>query len=383
MLPLFLTPVGVKSIMRSRVFGLLLLSLLLHDISLSAQDLDQLRSRATKLWQLRQDTNKLEALNIIEPQTRADYIQWKEAPILSYTITGFEFTGEANRVHVLIKVHSIIPNIGEIDRVVKEEWVFKDGDWFMRAFKEPKLAGPEDAVNPEPPAAPKFQITKNLIDVGRHPQGDQEDGRIAFKAERREIVVVRPLQTVTGLSIGSPTWTSPSEGFIPYQWDMTMLSRDVDQKVALEVTGTSDVRTSVDVQFRAQIDGKIAFKQVPELIDPSRGGDVQIQMQNLMKTPVRIVGVRTQNRVYVVDDDIPTSIEPGKAARLLIHYVGQTEPAAATIGLILEEPFVDSPVVTIPLNIKLSEPAPAPSPTREELDRLRKQAGPIPNLPVK
>src|SRR6185436_4264066 len=112
MLPLFLTSVGVKSIMRSRVFGLLLLSLLLHCISLSAQDLDQLRSRATKLWQLRQDTNKLEALNIIEPQTRADYIQWKEAPILSYTITGFEFTGEANRVHVLIKVHSIIPNIG-------------------------------------------------------------------------------------------------------------------------------------------------------------------------------------------------------------------------------------------------------------------------------
>src|SRR5207249_1746790 len=103
---------------------------------------------------------------------------------------------------------------------------------------------------------------------------------------------VRPLQSAPGLALGGAVWTNPSQGYIPYHWDTTLLSRDVDQKITLEVMAPGNMRASTELQFRARIDGKIAFKQMPEIVDPSRGGDVQIQMQNVSKTPVKIQGIR-------------------------------------------------------------------------------------------
>src|ERR1051326_9596705 len=114
---------------------------LLYASSSFAQDLGQLRERALKLWDLRQKGNRLEALQLIEEKTRQTYLQVTEAPFSDFKLSGFEFTDDPNRMEVLVKVHTLVPKIGEIDKVVREPWVWQNGTWFMRAQPMPSLFG--------------------------------------------------------------------------------------------------------------------------------------------------------------------------------------------------------------------------------------------------
>src|SRR5436190_24280163 len=88
-----------------------------------AQDLSQLQDRATKLWDLRKQANKLDALQLIDPQTRQTYLQGNEPPIISFKVTGLEFTDDHNRIVVVAKIRQVLPQIGEMDLVVREPWI--------------------------------------------------------------------------------------------------------------------------------------------------------------------------------------------------------------------------------------------------------------------
>src|SRR5207253_9470887 len=63
----------------------------------------------------------------------------------------------------------------------------------------------------------------------------------------------------------------------------------------------------------------------------SKAGQVELQIQNLSTKPLKILSVNSYNRAYVVDDDIPESIEPGKSGRLLIRYSAQLEPEGVSL----------------------------------------------------
>src|SRR5205823_11899653 len=103
--------------MRSRFYSLVLVSILLWGPPLFGQDLGQLLARASKLWEFRKQSNRLDALPFIDPETRKVYLQWNETPISSFKLSGVEFTEHPDHVFMLVKIHSLLPNIGEIDRV--------------------------------------------------------------------------------------------------------------------------------------------------------------------------------------------------------------------------------------------------------------------------
>ena len=128
-----------------------------------------------------------------------------------------------------------------------------------------------------------------------------------------------------------------------------------------------------------RINAKVAFKQVPEVLDTSQGGNVELQIQNLTSKPLKVLSVVSQNRTFTIDDDIPPSIGPGKSGRLLIHYAAQSEPAAATIVLSLSETFGRSPLTVVPLNIKMST-GDKDDPVKREVERIIKTT-PKPALP--
>src|SRR5262249_6504835 len=150
-------------------------------------------------------------------------------------------------------------------------------------------------------------------------------------------------------------WTTPSEGYLPYGWGTLLISQNVNETVALEATATDDSRLSVQVRFRAQIDGKIGFKQLPQIIDPGKNGRVELYLQNLSAQPLKILGVMSYSRAYVVDDSVPTLIESGKSGRILIRYVSQAQVSGAAIGFVFSEDFAGRPITTVPLNVKLPE----------------------------
>jgi hypothetical protein len=339
-----------------------------------SQDLDQLPGRVSQLWEFRKNMNKVDALPLIDPETRKIYLQWNEPPFSAFTVTGIEFTGTPANVNVVLKVHALLPRIGEIDRIVREPWIWKDGAWFMRAKTTPTLFD-TDEDKPAAPVVPEFKITNTTIDLGRHAQGEKLEGKISFTAVRDDIVVIRPIQRVAGLAIGSPVWTSPTEGYMPYQWDTTLISEDIKQSIGLEATATSDGRKSVDLNFQGRIDGKIRFTQTPGVVDTATAGQVELQMQNLTKSPIKIVSLSSNNPSYVIDENIQDTMEPGKSTRLLIRYTAQTEPVSTSLTLVLSESVGPSPFTIVPINIKQPEPK---KPTTYQPEDLKKILNTVP-----
>jgi hypothetical protein len=282
-----------------------------------AQDLGQLTHRAEQFWEYRKQLNRVDALQFVEPETRKEYLQTTEYPIGSYKIAGLEFPDDfPKHVDVLVKVHGVVINMGEMDWIAREAWVWKDGQWFMQASaaKRSSLFG-SDAQNTPAPET-EFKVDQTLVDVGQHTQGDKVEGKIIFRAPRNEIRTIRPLQDISGLAIGSPFWTDATNAYLPFTWQMTLLSHNISQSVTLQAITTTDRRIPVSVEFRAKITGKIGFKQVPEIIsDPHRNGELELQLQNLSTKPLKILSVMSYNPVYVVDEHVPESIDLNQVYR--------------------------------------------------------------------
>jgi len=348
-----------------------------------SQDLQQLQNRARQLWQFRSEQKKIEAIELIEPATRNLYLQLNEIPFSSFKISGFDFTDDLTRVDVLTRIHALVPQIGEMDKVVRETWIWKDGKWLMHAEPFKSMSTMFDSVAGEKssaPIAPDFKVKQATIDVGRHVQGDTIEGKIAITGNRDVIRTIRPLQKISGLSIGLPVWTSASEGYLTYRWETMLLSQNIDQKIQLEAIANNDATVAVEMQFRARIDGVVRFKQVPEIVDPLKSGQLELQLENLSKTPLKILSVMAYNPAYVVDEDVPPVIEPSKTGRLLVRYSSQAEPAGASIGLVLSEEIGHVPSVTVPLNVQLPEAKKPAGYTQEEIKKLLPAQ---PQLPTK
>ena len=368
----------MKSVHRRILFAFLCVCL--SSPYLIAQDLAQLASRVSELWQFRQQGNRVGTLSLIEPQTQNEFLQANDSPIISFKISAIEFTDDdPNQLNVVVKVRSAVAQLGEVDRSVRETWVWKDGKWLMRYTPAPRGIFDSSTENrPATPGLPEFKLVNSVIDVGRHAQGALVEGKIPFQAKRGELVVIRPIQNLPGLSISSPFWTSASEGYLSFQWETTLLSKNVDQTIDLEAIATSETRVSATIRFRARIDGKIGFTQVPEVIDPAKAGKVELVIENLTAKPLKMLSVISQNRAYVVDENVPELIAPGKSGRLLINYSAQPQPAGASLALAFSEPISTSGTIRVPLNIRLGDEARPRSYTPQELKKL---VSPAPALP--
>ena len=324
--------------------------------SVFGQDLNQLTTRVSKLWEARSKENRVEVLQLIDPETLNTYLRLPpENPFSAYKISGIEFTDDPTHVYVLLTVRGLIANIGELDRTVREPWVWKNGQWLMQSKLPPSLFESDVEKRAPAPVEPEFQVAETIIDIGRHAQGETVEGKIPFKAVREDIRVIRPLTRIPGLAIGSPVWADGKSGYLPYRWETILLSQDINQKTQIEALATSDGKTAVEVEFRARIAGKVGFKQVPEVVDPANAGEVELQIQNLTAKPLKILSALSRNSAYVIDENVPPSIDPGKTGLLKIRYLAQTQPAGATLGLVLSEELSPSGITNVPLNVKLPE----------------------------
>src|SRR5262249_33427826 len=159
---------------------------------------------------------------------------------------------------------------------------------------------------------------------------------------------INALARLSGLFIAAPVWTTPSEGFLSYRWETTVVWSDVNETVPLEVLGINDSRTSIDIRFQMQIDGKVAFKQTPELIDTAQAGQAELEIRNLSATtPLKILSVLSHSPAFAIGDDIPESIAPGASGTLKIRYSAQTRPTGASIALVLSETLGPAPTLGI------------------------------------
>jgi hypothetical protein len=374
--------------MMIRRFKLLLISLavtFLTSSTLSGQDFGKLRERVLKLWELRQKGDKLAALQFVEPQSQNAFLQLDPPPILKVDPNiGFRFTDNPNLISVTVDVQLLVdPKFGEAHVSVQQKWEWRNRNWFMTieppTGKTPGfLLDTTDRAAPEKPR--EFHLTNAVLDLGLHMQGENVTGQIPFQAKRDDIFIVRAFQTPKGLYIQQPVWTKPEEGYIPYVWDTLLVWEDLPkQTVRLEVTDVNDLKTTVELEVSGRVDGKIAFAQMPEIVDPAKEGELELQFRNLMDTPLKLLTVSSSNPAYRVTQAAQDTILPGMYGLVRVHHSAQADPTAAALNFEFAEHPV-TPLVTVPLNVKLPAPAPATSSyTREQLEKIRGQI-PLPVL---
>jgi hypothetical protein len=345
------------------------------------QDLSQLQTRVSKLWEARSRLSRAEALKFIEPETQDVYLQQTETPVSSFKISSIEFGDDPTRVRVSVIVHGVTAGLAEMDRVVRDTWVWKDGQWLMHAASASSMFDSDPAQKAALPVPVDFRFNQSVIDIGKRSQGEVAEGTLPFHGSRMDIRTIRPLQTITGLAFGAPVWRSASEGDLPYRWETTLLSEGLNQTVTMEVLTTSANRGMAEIQVRARIDGKISFKQVPELVDPMKApGQIELQVKNLSNKTLKILGVTISNPPYVIDENVPETIEPGKTGKLLVRYATAT-PAGASLNFVFSENLAGMPITTVPLHTQIRQEKRATNYTVDDFKEFAPKQTPAVTLP--
>src|SRR5690349_15756769 len=90
------------------------------------QDLGQLKERVSKMWEARARLNRTEVLKFIDAETQNAYLQLNEVPASSFKILAIEFTDNPSQVYVPVNVRGVAAGLAEMDRIVRDAWVWKD-----------------------------------------------------------------------------------------------------------------------------------------------------------------------------------------------------------------------------------------------------------------
>ena len=92
---------------------------------------------------------------------------------------------------------------------------------------------------------------------------------------------------------------------------------------------------------------------------------LDLVIENLSKEPLRIVSVVSNNLAYQIVNDVPEVIPPGQSGRLHVSYGAQENATGASLDLMLSATLTASPIIRVPLQIKLPKQSAAPTITQE------------------
>jgi hypothetical protein len=333
------------------------------------QNLDRLQDRAKRFLSLRAASNKAEAVAYVELNKRNDYLN-RTPPLMSNPqVLALEFTNDQKVVYVSYKATFMIPEVGSFTTTVREPWIWNGKDWFL-TFEEigsPLSSGTRPPI--EPPKPVRFDLPVTQLDFGKHLQGELIKQTIQFSADRDDVRLFDlEGDSAPGLSI-NPVWDSKQGGSIEVMIDTTLLNKDVDYTLELQAVGWESQRTSRPIHLKAEIESRLRFSQVPEVIDPLKDGTVELHVENLSNIPLKIDSMMSGNPAFRVANDLYPSADPGKTLTIVVKYLAQTEPLGAAVFLRSTEPVLGGRYFSIPLKMKLPVPA-EPTYSKEQLEKF-------------
>src|SRR5262245_54970936 len=98
--------------MRKSIFSLSLISIVFTGSLSLGQDLNRLHDRVKKLWELRQQENKLGALQLVEPQSRETFAKRSEFKVLGFEIVGFKPSASRGSYDVEVRAKVFLAQLG-------------------------------------------------------------------------------------------------------------------------------------------------------------------------------------------------------------------------------------------------------------------------------
>jgi hypothetical protein len=315
----------------------------------SAQDLDSLKDRATRIWALRLEANKSKdaaaaqalrskAAEFIEKETRSNAPMHET--VQEATVAALEFTADKSRILVTTKAKTFIPGIGNAEQSIVEAWVWKGGNWFIHT--EPGVLNSLTQVNGATSAITgrqtfNFQLVDKKIELGTHKQGDKITGTVRFAAIRSELQSLRA-RGLEGFRIGETRWIDDKNGEFDFTFDSSLTSQDIEATVVLEAMGPERVFERLSavekLSLVGRIEGKFQISQLPQTPESERGRFVELEIKNVGNASFRVEHLRPLDGHSIAPDTMPPPLAPGQSAKLKISYPTQ---ATLTDGEVMFE----------------------------------------------
>jgi hypothetical protein len=332
--------------------------ILISVISAFGQDLNRLQSRAKALIALSVAGNKAQAASYVEPAKRDQYLAADTIRMAEGRFVGLEFTDDPKLVYATYVVTLILPEVGRMNATPRVPWVWTGKDWFVR------IDNAEPVFNQSlKPAVLRedlpFELTSKVIDFGKHTQGEILKQTLNFRADKERTELVLPKTDVPGLLVSSPVWISNESGHVDLTLDTTLWTKDGNFKLDFEATGFEQEKTRAEVELKAQIEPRLLFSQIPEIVDVTKSGAVDVIIENVSQIPLTPTSIQTSHPQFKIESDVPKSIAPGETLKMHVVYEAQPEPVAASIYFRTAQPVLAAPGFQIPIHVKLSANVPA------------------------
>jgi hypothetical protein len=340
---------------------------------LTGQDLNLLRERAEAFWSERQGQNVFEAAQYVEPDARDRFVRNNTLRITQARVLGFTFGEEPGTVEITVRVQALVPGLGEVQRTNREDWVWRDGEWFRTLPEGESLfnttTGSPGTAPPEEPLA--LRLLTRDVDLGRVVQGERLEGLLAFEYSG-ELSLIRPLIDDPGMTFGEPA-LNDGTGTVPVIWDTLLVSDDIDTDVTVEILTRTGESASDVVSIRAEIEPRLGIGQTPAEADPSVEGTIEVRFENFSSETITPT-IDAPNPLFTTDADFET-LEPGEAGIFRVHYPAMSEVSGASLFVDLGTPIIGRRQFGFPLRFKVERVSAPTRYTREQLDQLLRQQG--------
>jgi hypothetical protein len=319
-----------------------------------SQNLDQLRTRSAEHWKQRVAGNRTGASQYVERESRARFTEAYEPEFVEAKLAAFEFSENLREVLVTVRTVIQLP-IGKVGKTMAERWVWSGGNWFLRPAADVKaepFTGKDGA-----PAAPSlsFELLDSQLDLGKHTQGDELKGMVRFRGNRSGIANI-VTDGFSALRISAVAWNDADGGVIHFVLDSSLISSKFARDVSFVAIDSGGVQAPRKVTIAGEIDGRVEFRQMPEIIDPAKRGRIEIEVKNISQVPLRFTDMRSDHPAFILVEGqrVPT-VNPGESFRLQIEHLIQPHPTGAELVLSFADNFMPRPVV-VPFNIALPKP---------------------------
>jgi len=284
-----------------------------------------------------------------------------------------ELTNDPKTVYVLYSATYTIQEVGPFTARVKAAWNWDGKDWFLEVkpggnpFEIATNASSVPAGKPLP-----FELSVTKVDLGKHVQGEVVRQTIDFKANKDSMGAFRH-NALKGLQVTGPTWTSKETGQLEIALDTSLIDTDVKYPVELEISGQGYEKTKAKFEVTAEIEPRLRFSQTPAIIDPTVGGTVEIQVQNLSNVSFKLRSLIPSNTAYQISDYTPPVVDPGKTLKISIKYNPQPDPSGIALNVETSPAVLAQAGFNFPLNVKLPT-AEEPTYSKQQLDDIIRKA---------
>jgi hypothetical protein len=144
------------------------------------RDPDKLIDRVQKFWKAMTSSQRYSALELVLPEERDLFLSGTPAPIVKAKVVGLDLSDKRDEaaVRVALDVFSAESASGFFSWTVTDQWVWKNGEWYLHVTRPPDLfsrTSAAPAINSEEirkKIETTFQILRNPIDLGTLIQGE-------------------------------------------------------------------------------------------------------------------------------------------------------------------------------------------------------------------